>query len=69
MAIIVMVLLGILMAGCSALQCSYLGACQQYYEEQLDKGEIRWNQWLGKPKDEYIKKMALRRLEWVNERA
>jgi hypothetical protein len=37
------------------MACAYGLGCDAYYQEQLDKLEPQWNQWLGKTKDERIK--------------
>lgn len=56
-------ILGVLSAllvtsGCSYMLCAYGLDCGPYYQEQLDKKELEWNQWLGKTKDERIKKIG-----------
>ena len=48
----------LVMSGCSSLLCGYGFGCDAYYQEQLDKKETEWNQWLGKTKDERIMKVG-----------
>lgn len=47
--------LGILTSGCSHMACAYGLGCDAYYQEQLDRLEPQWSQWLNKTKDERIK--------------
>ncbi len=56
MQLFALLLLSMLTSGCSYLLCGYGLSCTAYYEERLDRMEIEWNQWLGKSKDERIKK-------------
>ena|SRR2546427_3166326 len=58
MKIIWLLLLGILVTGCSYMLCASGISCGAYYKEQLDAMEPQWNQWIGKTKDERIKAMG-----------
>jgi len=45
------------LSGCSYLACEIAEvSCSGYYEEKLDEVEPKWNSWIGKTKDEYIKR-------------
>lgn len=51
---ILVAILCLSLSGCSYMMCS-AGFCDAYYSEQLDEMESKWNQWLGKTKDERMK--------------
>ena len=56
MRIVALLLLMMLTSGCSYMLCAYNLSCEAYYQEKLDEAEVGWNQWLGKSKDEIMKK-------------
>jgi hypothetical protein len=56
MKLLALLLLTMLTSGCSYMLCAYGLSCEAYYEERLDEMEVNWNHWLGKSKDERIKK-------------
>lgn len=57
MRLLALLLLAMLTTGCSSyMLCANGLGCEAYYKEKLDENEIEWNQWLGKFKDERIKK-------------
>lgn len=56
MRTVALLFLMMLTSGCSYMLCAYGLGCDVYYQEKLDEWEIGWNQWLGKSKDERIKK-------------
>lgn len=58
MRILALLLLMMLTSGCSYMLCAYGLSCEAYYSEKLDESEVGWNQWLGKSKDERIKKVG-----------
>ncbi len=51
MQILTLLLLMMLASGCSLTR-------EAYNQEKLDEWEVRWNQWLGKSKDERIKNIG-----------
>ena len=56
MRILVLLVLMMLTSGCSYMLCAYGLSCDAYHQEMLDAREVKWDQWLGKSKDERIKK-------------
>jgi hypothetical protein len=54
---ILIVILFLLLSGCSYMMCA-AGFCDAYDSERLNAMESKWNQWLGKTKDERIKDMG-----------